>query len=691
LIISGSLNSVLKFVRFTESNVESKSHSLPKSLNCSDSNTALSLVQDLIFITSFACSDPLETQSKIDTEGGNTNRLTREPSITGILISLAPYWAIASLITQLKKQESLECSAQRDTLEPALLSLLRAPVTSQATLIFSENCLTRIALAESKLNLTHNTTTTSMETKIVTPESVVIQLFQRIKKSLRTHLSNLLIFSIVLGLSLRHDLLLKFRSSIDTITTTNNTTAASFALQRKAIIEESDKKLIHLILQLVQYAPKLVIKADFSPLRIYPLMYIVSHRSMIVPTTSTTTGIQSNWSKEYTSATEIIYQLTKCITEYVPSSVTLADSKGMYPLHYAARRGYTQILRYLTERYGDYTLQLMDLSGKFPLHHALLSHHLHREEDIVLMAEKYPLLLSDQFRLFVTRTTSSEMTFKPLQYAKKASKSLYEKLLPLAEYASKLLLQQSLENLFQQQQHQEQQSLQVISPTNHCNAATSMILSSTSPSSTTTTDSAASSSTAFSRQANYLGTTTAASGDGRRRRMTTTSEEDLDLEDDEEEEEEDEEEEEIEDEGGDMIEDDHHHKDELESASEEMDRKKQRTMPQQSMISSDPPLQQQLQKSILTTSTSTQDFNPLQTFESNQSLQYFAQSLLMLQHATDIDSQEESALSSSSSSSSPDDRQTPQRKDKAQQRKRKRVIENIDTASHNNSSSISCN
>lgn len=449
LNLSGSLNRTIPNVSFMET-----SYDIPQDTCFLKSFSATSVIQDLILVTSYLCSSILKQRSSskhfapCETSCSSTSSVENRycstakcassssssnnkhgQSITAALIALAPFWAIASLISQFGCSDD---SCLHSELESALTSLFRIPLALNACCTMSEDCLQRIAQTE------HNylSSVTSLplspqhhQLHILQQEHqncLLMRLTTRLRKSLRSHLAHPLLFCIVLTLSLRNDLSTKARAAFATGKTKVN---LQEVFQR--IITQSDENSLGITELVVTMAPKLVLQTDLTSQQSTPLIYLTAHRS--VP------ALRSLPKEAETllSMEPLVLGLVQILTNYVPSALTLCDSKGMYPLHFAARRGYSSVLLFLANRFGSLSLSLLDDSGKYPLHHALLSHHLHDEDTIVHLARLCPQLLDGQNSSFLYDAPTAPngdhgcgdfLAFNPLHFALKISSSLQDRL-----------------------------------------------------------------------------------------------------------------------------------------------------------------------------------------------------------------------------------------------------------------------
>lgn len=436
LIEAGSLDKVLPLVRFMDgqqqlSTEEVSSEGASSVSHCSTS--ASSLIQDLILVTSYLCNEVFQSMTDVVDCTGRSRSKPMGGSMTALLIALAPYWAITSLIAQLKDKE--EDAAHRETVKNTLGHLLRAPLTLKAACEVSSECINLLSVTESMQPQAH-------------PDSLITRLATRMRKALRTHLHHPLFFCVVLSLSLRSDLAAKLSPFF---------TAASDAKElasMEKMLRASDANSAEIVELVVIAAPKLVLRPDHSSLQATPLIYAAMHRSAISVATHNSGSLTGL--RPVLTSTQLVLHLVQTMTTFVPSALTLADAKGMFPLHYAARRGYSAALDFLASRYGSFTLTLMDQAGKFPLHHALLSHTLHSEDDIVRLAALCPQLLLEVSASTLNQHVTGETAFKPLQYAKKVSRNLFERLSQLARQVQ----EQQREQLAQQQQQSTDSNMQ---------------------------------------------------------------------------------------------------------------------------------------------------------------------------------------------------------------------------------------
>lgn len=420
LIEAGSLSRVLPQVKFMEANYEVSSKS------STETYSATSLIQDLILVTSYLCSNVFESSRNIDSAASvssdasvaSAKSHSRGNSVTATLIALAPFWAIASLITQMKEHPSDSL-----VLKSALSMLLCTPLTVSAATEMSENCLTRLTATENHFlssmaanasgvpQFSHQYLHQQLHVlQQQYQDCLFLRLTARLRQSLRTHLSHPLVFALVLSMSLRNDVAVKALMAM--------TTAPEKLPFFEKVLSRSDENSLDLITSIVTSAPKLVLRPDSSSQHTTPLIYAVAHRSVV----------SGESYESVLSSQDFVQSIVQILTDYVPSSVTISNHKGMYPLHFAARRGYSSVMLYLASRFGSFSLSLLDNAGKYPLHHALLSSHMHKEDDIVALASLSPQLLDESHSTLYDAPQSGSIAFKLLHYAKKVSPRLFERL-----------------------------------------------------------------------------------------------------------------------------------------------------------------------------------------------------------------------------------------------------------------------
>lgn len=419
LVEAGSLSRVLPQVKFMEANYEVSSKS------STETYSATSLIQDLILVTSYLCSNVLESSRNIDSAASvssdasvaSAKSHSRGNSVTATLIALAPFWAIASLVTQIKENTSDSL-----VLKSALSMLLCTPLTVAAATEMSENCLARLTATENQFlsamvnasgvpQFSHQYLHQQLHVlQQQHQDSLLLRLTARLRQSLRTHLSHPLLFALVLSMSLRNDLAVKAQMAM--------TTAPDKLPFFEKVLNRSDENSLDLVVSIVTSAPKLVLRPDSSSQHNTPLIYVVAHRSVI----------SGESHESVLSSQGFVQGIVQILTDYVPSSVTISNHKGMYPLHFAARRGYSSVMLYLASRFGSFSLSLLDNAGKYPLHHALLSSHMHKEDDIVALASLSPQLLDESHSALYDAPQSGDIAFKLLHYAKKISPRLFDRL-----------------------------------------------------------------------------------------------------------------------------------------------------------------------------------------------------------------------------------------------------------------------
>lgn len=448
--MSGSLRRMLPNVRFMELNYE-----MHQDVCSLESFSATSIIQDLILLTSYLCSTLLEQKScskqfatcetsisaassveslscnttKCGSSSSSSSNNNRGQSITATLIALAPFWAIASLVSQFGCGDDISSNYE---LKSALTSLLRSPLAFNSCMAMSEDCLQRLAQSEHNYLSSVASFTLSPhhylhhQLHILQQEhqdSLLMRLTTRLRKSLRSHLAHPLLFCIVLAVSLRNDLSAKARAAF----VAGNSGDKFQVFQR--IFSQSDENSLNIAELVVTMAPKLVLQSDITNQQSTPLIYLSAHRAVF------SVSSLPEETEKFLSTESLVLGLVQILTDYVPSALTLSDTKGMYPLHFAARRGYSSVMLFLASRFGSFSLSLLDNSGKYPLHHALLSHHIHDEDTIVHLASLCPQLLNGEnsSALYDTPPAANSgsresLAFKPLHYARKISVSLQDRL-----------------------------------------------------------------------------------------------------------------------------------------------------------------------------------------------------------------------------------------------------------------------
>jgi hypothetical protein len=369
---------------------------------------ATSLIQDLVLVTSYLCSSIKEASQeamknhKRDHSGATVHNTS---TALAILVSLGPYWNIATLITQLKKGKDEE--DKRETLQQILVAMMRSVATLKASCDISDECLHHLLITEANPTLPR--------------DCLLKRLVNRLRNALKSHLRSPLFFATVLAQSLRYDLMTKLYG----LSVAKGQHFPVDVLEK--IITETDNNSIDVIRCILRHAPRIALRPDLMLQQATPIIYCTSHS--IVP--HIMRFVDDFISSELKS--NLTLGMVQAIAEFVPSALTLADKQGLYPLHHAARKGLSPVVVFLCKRY-PFTVPLTDGSGKYPLHHMLLSWQLHRVEDIIALAEACPMVLTNSQQQHAA-------VFKPLPYARTISESLYEKLLEVLNRFQQSILQ----------------------------------------------------------------------------------------------------------------------------------------------------------------------------------------------------------------------------------------------------------
>jgi hypothetical protein len=357
-------------------------------------STGLAVVKDLILTTSFICSNCQAPSSSSDFVRRNT------VSPLSTLIALSPYWAIATLLVQVRAAE-----ADYNQLRDALSFVLTSKITSRAHVDISEeilSCSNHLPAALSK-NILAN------------------QVLTRIKKALRTQLKNILLFAVTLSVSFHSEL---------SCTLHNPALALSQGVINQ-LLSHYDDNCIDIVHLIASASPQLALVSDTGSVGATPLAYAASSR-------------YQNTSDADVLEFKLSLGLCKVLTEVAPSALALTDRLGMLPLHHAAKKGHSLVMEYLSQHF-HFTIPLKDSSGKTPLHHALSCSKQHNEESIVKLAKLCPRILRDGQ---VTQGKTNTRTMEPLEYAQRhCSESLYNALLQIYQQEKEKILSQ-VKNLF---------------------------------------------------------------------------------------------------------------------------------------------------------------------------------------------------------------------------------------------------
>lgn len=369
-VMIGTLLQSNSLVACEASSPESSSTSFPATM----------LIRDLILLTSFVCinSHEFATHQKkssptssggsvsgnsINSRGDFIRRNTVSP--LSALIAIAPFWAVAALISQSKVDPN-----GSQNVKAALKSLLTSKITSRAHFDISEeilHCTNNIS--------SHSVKSTSAE-----------QVLTRLRRALRTHLKNILLFSVILSVSLHSEL----------SATLHN---AALSLPQAAIdhlLSTSDDNSIEIVKIVVNNVPQLAIVTDTGSVGATPLAYAAAYRC---------NGNSDAPFLEY----KLALGLCKVLTDVASSALAISDRLGMLPLHHAARKGHPIVVDYLSEKF-DFTVPLRDSSGKTALHHALISWKQLNEYCILGLASMFPRFLKE---------STPAVAFDPLDYARR--------------------------------------------------------------------------------------------------------------------------------------------------------------------------------------------------------------------------------------------------------------------------------
>eukprot|EP01040_Poterioochromonas_malhamensis_P003335 gene3335-3557_t len=328
-------------------------------------SSGLTLVKDLILVTSFICSNsheyhnqvlkqtaPSSSSSVASTSSEFYRKNTASPF--SCLIAVAPYWAVATCISQTKTNQDL-----LSKLRNACKTILTGKLTSRAHLEISEEIL-----------LCTNHLPASF-----TKSVLINQLLARIRRALRTYLKNVLLFSVILSISIHSELsitLHQFQMGLNQSTIDH-------------LLSVSDDNCIDIVRMVVHSAPQLALQTDTGSVGATPLAYASSYRC--------SNGLDSEF-LEY----KLALGLCKVLTEVAPSALAVSDRLGMLPLHHAARKGHSSVLAFLSTNF-FFTVPLRDSSGKSALHHALISWKQHNEDAILRLAKLSPKLLKESNRI----------------------------------------------------------------------------------------------------------------------------------------------------------------------------------------------------------------------------------------------------------------------------------------------------
>jgi ankyrin repeat protein len=349
--------------------------------------SAMSLIKDLILLTSFACSNSHEYSTTSEARSPSSSSFRRfTVSPLSVLIGLASFWGISTSISQVKTTVN-DDEAQANPLKESLNIVLSFSVIRRAHLGISEEiftCTNNLPLSFSK-------------------NPTISQLLSRLRRSLRTHLKNVLLFSVIISVAFHHELSFtlhnaKFdQSNID------------------SLLSNSDDNSIGIVTTIVQNLPQLGLISDTGSNGACPLSYAASYCA------------ENDLDAEYLQY-KLSLGLVKVLSTNAPSALAIGDRLGMLPLHHASRKGHSSVIDYICINF-PFTVPLKDSYGKTPLHHALMNSQHLQEEIILKLAAICPKIISEypSSSSSSSCSTSSPTSFNPLEYAKSnCSESLYK-------------------------------------------------------------------------------------------------------------------------------------------------------------------------------------------------------------------------------------------------------------------------
>jgi ankyrin repeat protein len=354
--------------------------------------SAMTLIKDLILLTSFACSNSQEYFTTSEAQSSSSfRRFTVCP--LSVLIGLASFWGVATLISQVKTTVNDE-EVEVNPLKESLNILLSSSVMHRAHLGISEEiftCANNLPLSFSK-------------------NPTISLLLSRLRRSLRTHLKNVLLFSVILSISFHHELSFtlhnaKFeQSNID------------------SLLSNSDDNSTEIVNTIVQNLPQLGLISDTGSNGACPLSYAASYCA------------ENELDAEYLQY-KLSLGLVKVLSVNAPSALAIGDRLGMLPLHHAARKGHSLVINYICVNF-PFTVPLKDSYGKTPLHHALMNSQHLQEEIILKLAAICPKIINEYPSSSTACSASSSScsnasptSFNPLEYAKSnCSESLFKEL-----------------------------------------------------------------------------------------------------------------------------------------------------------------------------------------------------------------------------------------------------------------------
>jgi hypothetical protein len=370
-----------------------------ESRDCFFHDNALEMVKDMVFLTSFLCTSGAAPPSK----ARNTSPNKWTPM--AVLIAIAPFWALLLLLTQqgtlfldltaAPAAASSETTAMvHEKFFNALMTLLCHQLTANASKAVVEEGLSRISQI---MSLSQSSRPASSCLSIHH-----MQLFVKLRKLLRVCLCTPLHFAVHLMLSMRTDLSQVIAAVTNATAASVSTIAITIVVDRQVQalrqLKTFEDTCVAVTKAIVQVSPLFVMSTDHSSLEATPLIYVAAYRVQDYAKTATLTNTSGLVEEQLgfdprSLSSSLSLRLCKTLCYFCPSALAIGNKFGMFPLHFAARRGSWETMVFICTHF-PFTCPLKDNSGKFALHHAVLSRSHHTEESIAQLARMYPSALS---------------------------------------------------------------------------------------------------------------------------------------------------------------------------------------------------------------------------------------------------------------------------------------------------------
>lgn len=232
--------------------------------------------------------------------------------------------------------------------------------------------------------------------------STTYMLFSRLKRSLKTHMKNPLMWTVVISTSSHTDLCHMIHSSVMAQQQSTDAPNTSFSNQQLSI-----QTLENCIQRRVKLAEERCCLLDLKLLAMmcerYPMVGIISDvcnnwTPLAIASAYRGPSVFNHNLQKQTPLSDGCFVLSMChlLSFFSVSSACIADRNGLLPLHHAARKGHSVVMQYLLRTF-PYSAAIRDLTNKFPLHHALLSASQHDESHVIELASIYPRILQTSY------------------------------------------------------------------------------------------------------------------------------------------------------------------------------------------------------------------------------------------------------------------------------------------------------